>query len=424
MKTHIGMLLILFSLFISQLIGYPTYAIGKEYKGIDTSTRATKNQYVFQDTVSSRIFEKTSENVPRVKYHDYKLYVCFEPKYLRFADEDGKTLWKTTTLFEESADGMWADSNEDPEDNKEYWVERDYNYRSNAAVMLKDKSNKQIVLKMADSSEVRLPEYLNQYIINDNTKVFPGKWLFLYYGDYVMYPDEWYYTYVGGKPLSMALVDQNGNIEWQLKTDIIVYDIHGIEMDETKTRMLIRYKCDKKGYQVRMLIISADGGLIRDYPDIEFDRTIHTFPYAPNYAMIYTNNFYIQDQKNVFDYETGKYGEKQFEAIRKATNIYENTMLVIDLRNGEIIAKILGNDIDLTQIDGSLKAVVSSEFKVAILDVYSGLLIQDFETSKIGQITTKSYDNYSSKISKDASEIWFCQRNSKSDVRIRHYVRK
>jgi len=135
---------------------------------------------------------------------------------------------------------------------------------------------------------------------------------------------------------------------------------------------------DNKG----LMILSADGKMIKHYPNYDPGNFIRFDPQAPDYAV-----------------------------TREST--YRSH--IINLRNGEIVAEIAGRKIDLCQVGSTLIALVNRNPAISLIDVLSGKLIQDFSDY------TRNCEITIVRISPNGKEIWFEEEYPDKSTSIKHY---
>lgn len=369
MKKAFWLMMLFFIAWCLSLWAYPVYKIGEKFSGIDKS--ASKNppkKYIYEGTVSDDVFKPVNIEHEKVEDKGYKLYKCYYPEYLRLEDSSGNTVWKTTELtdmFPEDSDGDTM--LETPEDYTEYRIDASFEMYDVDGALLRDIKTKQRVLKKFDGTEIRLPLALTDY--NWVGDFLPGKWLC--------------YNYWPNKTLDIAIVNFSGVLERECHTNMPCDHVEEMQKSYSDDRILIDYAI---GEEKKFMIISSAGELIKTYPDLIRDYHADIYPNAPNYATV-------------------RLGDSDF--------------LVVDIRDGDVKAEIIGSCIDITQVDNSLIGVIGFGPYVAVLDILSGKLIQDLTNYDL--TCNKKYEIVDVKISSDSKDIWVYEKYSKNSAKTKHY---
>lgn len=376
---------------------YPVYRIGLNFQELVTSGQAQK-AYVETDNTDNSVFlEKEVKPDERIKA---KLFRCKVPYSIRLEDTEGNTLWKTSSLVSEQYDTFYF-TNPDSEDvyfniegtcggyekriavdkNKEIQI-GSYKYDDPDALLLYDaKDTKQRVLKKKDGSEVKLPYYLHDYELNFNNMPSLPAWVFIRCSE----RDPWNDGFLSEKPLGITVIDYDGNVRFSADTKNPVAGISELLLNQTLDRALLNYEdMDGKNW---LLILGNKCSVERKYNNrLWIDDYDTFFPNVKEYCVLYK-------------------GDSEF--------------YILDLRNGEIVAKIIGESLDLTQSGDTLIGVVGYGPMAAVIDIISGKLIQDLTDYNL--CTDYHYTIPDVKISQAADEIWIFERYSQGSGKTRHF---
>jgi hypothetical protein len=371
MKNTVFVLAIVLSTFTSMMWAYPVYDIGMGFLGLNRSTEDLGGvQYRFQGIVSKDLSISSKSNDPQDVSSFKKLMMCYNPYYLRCERYNtGITLWKSENLFASVSDDSWGDVSGSPQDSVEYQILPIDAHST--GILLFDRTNNQYVFKLDAGDEIRLPKAVSDYRLVNNVqvKLSPkmNSWTWVQTGDDVGF--------------EMAIVSYDGRLISQWQTNLYISNINQIYANPSNSRYVIDYNGanDKRG----MLILSAEGGIVKNYPDYNPGNVISFYPFAQSYI---------------------------------ATREGFSKRHILDLESGEIVAEIHNNNIDLAIIDNSLVAVAGTGKYVCIFTVVDGQLLQDMTD------LSREYEVSRVRFYGNGEEMMYCEKQPNKSTEVKRYL--
>lgn len=374
MKLKNTTLLLIFLIAFISIWSYPVYKINENFEGLQVGTANENNpKFTTREMVpKEHVYYREPQ---KIKLPDYMVVRHSDGSYIRLADNDGNTIWKSTHLEELPNPFMMGAPLPVKFNENEYPISVRPNYQFDGIV--RDRVTKDLILKKASGTEIPLPQSLKKLLLTYSWDYAKNLWLF----EGITWGKVNYFTF--------ALVNENGEIitqhtyKWEDMNGIGLYYVS----PSAKT-MFFRYSTLSEKYHY--LLLSPKGNIIKDLPDPHFDNepTCRFCPQATDYAIL---------------------------------NSLGPNKYILDLRNGEIIAEIDCDMIGLGQADSTLYAIAVGK-KAAFVDVLKGKVIQDL--SDFPEI--HGYVDYfgdKAILSADAKDVWFRGENDTIDSTL-HLSRK
>ncbi|GEM_PF-5419636 len=359
-------------LYIPSLWSFPVYDIDALLRSSNNKSINNETHYILQGTIpGNRVFRNSIES----HKSEYKLMAPWNYPYLRLVDKDNHTMWVTTKLSI-TGPGEWDVAPLD--ETKEYPI---LSLHTRSGFLLRNHETMQYILKQFNGDEIEFPNEFNSYGVYDATYYIPDSLQ-------IIHP-YWYFYQLSDteNPMGFAFTDSLGGIFFKktYRTNTVPrYSPMFISPTAKTILMMAPYDPNHTNF----LLLSWTGTTIKEYKNIPFSANTYYNIKAPDYAVLYTT---------------------------------QSKMQIMDLRNGEFIAAIIGQQINITQADSTLYAVVQAGKNIVVMDVLKGKVLQNLNES-----TNYAFpeSNHRLMISNDAKQVWISRDEFTEEPSTLHFIKE